>query len=223
MVTTVYLIRHGETDWNRDGRWQGFADVPLNERGRLQSALVAQRIFVDGIRFDALYCSDLTRAYQTAWEIGSAIRVPVQLLPPLREIDLGTWSGLTSAELRARYPVEMALLDQGQDVPRGGGETLWALRRRVVEAVDAMVAQHPGETLGLVTHGGPIRMLLSQANNYDADVMPQAHQIINTSITVMRCDDGTWLIESINDCAHLMRDPNEQLISSPVDDADQPL
>ncbi|MCG8346557.1 MAG: histidine phosphatase family protein [Chloroflexales bacterium] len=222
MTTTVYLIRHGETDWNVTGRWQGHADVPLNALGRRQAELLAQRLRDEDVRFDAIYSSDLARAYQTAWELGAAVKAPVQLLPPLREIDLGAWSGLTRDDIRERYPIEFALLEEGQDVPRGGGETLLGLRKRVVEAVDAIVAQHPRETLALVTHGGPVRMLLAHAAQHGDGWRSFAH-IGNTSVSILHCNGPNWTIVTQNDMRHLADVPQApDLMSAPPDDAEQP-
>jgi probable phosphoglycerate mutase len=111
MSSTIYLIRHGETEWNLAGRWQGHADVPLNELGARQAQLVGRRLAREGARFDAIYSSDLARAFQTAWEIGAAVKVPVQLLPPLREIDLGAWSGRTYDEIKQLFPEEVAQVE----------------------------------------------------------------------------------------------------------------
>jgi probable phosphoglycerate mutase len=222
MTSTIYLIRHGETDWNMAGRWQGHADVPLNDVGLRQASLLAERFQADGTRFDAIYSSDLARAYQTAWELGAAVRVPVQLYPPLREIDLGVWSGLTYDEIRERFPVEAKLLEQGQDVPRGGAETLAALQRRVVAAVEAIIAHRDGETIALVTHGGCVRMLLAHAVSFQGDGFKRFPHIGNTSISVIRCAPNRWETVTINDMAHLEALNDPQLASSPPDDAEQP-
>lgn len=223
MITTLYLIRHGETDWNLNGRWQGHVDIPLNEVGYTQAELVAQRLRHERVHIDFLYSSDLARAYQTAWAIGEAINKPAELLPALREIDLGTWGGLTRDEIKQRYPVEFTLLDQGQDVPRGGAETLAALRKRVVEVIEALIGQHHGEQLMFVTHGGPIRMLLAHASGEpDANKMP-FHHIGNTSISVVRYQAGSWEIVRVNDMQHLQDQPQApDLMSTPPDDAEQP-
>jgi len=222
-TTTLYLIRHGETDWNLSGHWQGHTDVPLNAVGKRQAELLAQRLRRERTRFNVLYSSDLARAYQTAWVISEAVGVPVEMLPALREIDLGTWSGLTREQIRARYPVEFALLEQGQDVPRGGAETLAALRRRVVEVIEAMMAQHPGETLAFVTHGGPVRTFIAHASGVvDANRMP-FHHIGNTSITVVRHSAAGWQIVKRNDMDHVKDQPQApDLMSTPPDDAELP-
>ncbi|NTU82101.1 MAG: histidine phosphatase family protein [Chloroflexales bacterium] len=222
MTTTVYLIRHGETDWNLAGRWQGHADVPLNELGYKQARIVARRLAREGVQFDAIYSSDLARAFQTAWEVGAAVKVPVQLLPNLREIDLGTWSGLNYNEIKVTHPTEIALLEQGQDIPRGGGETLSALRKRVVEAVDAIANHHEGATLGLVTHGGCIRMLLAHAESFHGDGFKRFPHIGNTSITIVRISPAGWEIVCANDMSHLEEEHQPDLVSSPPDDAERP-
>ncbi len=223
MPTTVYLIRHGETDWNLEGRWQGHADVPLNAIGRRQAVLVAQRLQTEDSAFHAIYSSDLARAYQTAWEIGAAVRVPVQLLPPLREIDLGVWSGLKYSEIKERFPVEVELLERGQDLPRGGGESLEMLRKRVVAAVSAIVAHRDGETIACVTHGGCIRMLLAHADNFPGDGFKRFPHIGNTSISVLQINSADdWMIAGINDMAHVENQTETELISAPPDDAEQP-
>lgn len=222
MTTTVYLIRHGETDWNMAGRWQGHADVPLNELGYRQARLVARRLAREGVQFDAMYSSDLARAFQTAWEIGAVVKVPVQLLPNLREIDLGTWSGLTYDEIRVAYPTEIALLEHGQDIPRGGAESLNALRKRVVEAVDALANHHRGATLGLITHGGCIRMLLAHAENYQGDGFRRFPHIGNTSVSIVRINPQGWEVVQVNDMSHVEEEHDPELVSAPPDDAERP-
>ena len=92
-MTTILLARHGETDWNRAGRWQGWADPPLNETGRVQARELAEQLRT--IPFDAVYSSDLRRAHETALIVGEPHGVPVVTEPGLREIDVGSWSGLT--------------------------------------------------------------------------------------------------------------------------------
>lgn len=223
MKTTVYLIRHGETDWNVQQRWQGHTDVPLNEKGLQQARLLAQRLQREGVGFDAIYSSDLTRAYQTAWEVGAALQVAVELLPPLREIDLGYWSGMTREEIREQYPVEYALLEQGQDIPRGGGETLAILQERVVKVVEAMVRQHPGERLAFVSHGGPVRMMLRYVcETFDLSQTPCPH-IGNTSLSVLHHAAAGWEMVLCNDMQHLEgQEQAPDLMSSPPDDAEMP-
>jgi broad specificity phosphatase PhoE len=146
-VTTILLARHGETDWNRDGIWQGWADPPLNETGRAQARELAEQL--RGTPFDAVYSSDLSRARETAEIVAAPHGVPVVTDTGLREIDIGPWSGLTRAEIEARYP----------DGQRPGGETREQHAARVLEAVERIARANLGRRILLVTHGGTMRAL----------------------------------------------------------------
>jgi broad specificity phosphatase PhoE len=147
-VTTILLARHGETDWNRDGRWQGWADPPLNELGRQQAATLAEQL--RDTPFDAVYTSDLKRAHQPAVIVAAPHEVPVVPDPALREIDIGSWSGLTKAEIDERF---------GDDRP--DGETREQHAARIVAAVERIARSHPQERILIVTHGGSIARILA--------------------------------------------------------------
>jgi len=146
-MTTILLARHGETDWNRDGRWQGWADPPLNETGREQARALAQEL--RATPFDAAYASDLRRASETAEIVAAPHGVPVMLDPDLREIDIGSWSGLTRAEIAERFP----------DGRRPDGETHAQQAARVRAAVVRIAREHPGGRVLVVGHGGTIRSI----------------------------------------------------------------
>src|ERR1700712_4846322 len=134
VTTTFYLIRHGETEWNLNGRWQGHADVPLNAVGRAQAQRLAEHLRAKKMHFDALYSSDLQRAWETASAVGAALGLTPQPLPALREIDVGSWSGLTGSEVIARDRDVYERIRSGEDVARGGGERFLDLYTRVVAA-----------------------------------------------------------------------------------------
>lgn len=146
-MTTILLARHGETEWNRDGIWQGWADPPLNETGRAQARELAEQL--RDVPFDAVYSSDLQRARETAEIAAAPHGVPVVTDPGLREIDIGSWSGLTRAEIEERFP----------DGERPGGETREQHASRVLEAVERIARENPGRRILLVTHGGTMRAL----------------------------------------------------------------
>ncbi len=139
-MTELLLVRHGETDWNRERRWQGHADPPLNEAGRAQAAELAAALA--GERLDAIYASDLRRAYETAEILGARLGLPVTSDPDLREIDVGSWSGLTREQLAGR---------------EWDGETQEAHRKRVLRAVRRVARLHPAGRVLVVTHGGSLR------------------------------------------------------------------
>jgi broad specificity phosphatase PhoE len=161
-VTTFILVRHGETDWNRSGRWQGQADAPLNERGRDQARALADELA--GEQVVAIYTSDLSRARETAEIIAARLGRRVDLDRRLREVHVGGWSGLTTEEIEARFPDEILRWHKGDPSHAfDGGETYAAMGERVVAAVNEIAARHPGEQVLVVLHGGPIRALLAHA------------------------------------------------------------
>jgi broad specificity phosphatase PhoE len=139
-VTTLLLVRHGETDWNAEGRLQGHTDTPLNELGRRQARALAEELAGDGI--EAVYSSDLARARETAEIVGARLGLPVALEPDLRERDWGTWEGLTGAE---RERVELV------------AEATEEHRERTLHALRAIASRHAGGRVLVVTHGGSLR------------------------------------------------------------------
>lgn len=150
-MTTILLARHGETDWNLEGRVQGHADRPLNETGRRQASALADEL--EGARVDAVYASDLLRAYETARVVADRRGLGVTAVPDLREKDFGSWEGLTDLEVLRRFP----------DARRGhwgDGETEDELKRRVIAALRRIAATHPGGHVLVVSHGGPLRAAL---------------------------------------------------------------
>jgi broad specificity phosphatase PhoE len=152
-VTTILLARHGETDWNREGRWQGWADPPLNEAGRDQARALAEQL--RSTPFDAVYSSDLRRAHETAEIVAAPHEVPVITERGLREIDVGSWSGLTRSEIEERFP----------DGSRPDGETREQHLSRVLETVERIARAHVGARLLVVSHGGTMRALRSHISD----------------------------------------------------------
>ena len=159
LPTRILLARHGETEWNRLGRWQGHADPPLNDVGRSQAAALAVQLEGDGIA--AVYSSDLRRASETARIVADRLELDVTEDRALREIDVGAWSGLTRDEVRERYPDGFARWLAGEI--GHDGETREELAERVVGAVERIAASHHGQHVLVVTHGGAIRALRRHA------------------------------------------------------------
>ena len=221
-MTIFYFIRHGETEWNVTGRWQGYVDVPLNDIGYAQAQRLANRLRNEKIQVDKLYSSDLQRAWDTALAVGETLGIEPQPLLALREIDLGTWGGLTRAEIAARDPETLARIDAGEDVPRGGAESMADLYERVVSAVEQLARIYPDQTIVIATHGGPVRMLLRHALKNGATQISDYHSIGNTSITIMTRTTAGWQINVVNDMAHLEGSAQApDLMSAPPDDAQQ--
>jgi broad specificity phosphatase PhoE len=153
-VTTILLARHGETDWNRENRFQGHADPPLNERGRAQAGALAERLTSEAVA--AIYASPLRRARETAEIIGARIGLSVESVAALREVDVGSWSGLTRAEIEQRFPDGYRRW-LGYGPGWDDGETYEEMGERVLGALGELAARHPAERILVVTHGGPIR------------------------------------------------------------------
>ena len=153
-MTELLLVRHGETDWNRDRRFQGHADPPLNETGREQARALAAELAGEGI--ELVYTSDLIRARETAEIVAALIGVSVHPVRELREIDVGEWEGLTWPEIEERYP-EGARSWRERGYGWDSGETYDQLGERVVAALRRIAADHPEQRLLVVGHGGTIR------------------------------------------------------------------
>jgi broad specificity phosphatase PhoE len=156
--TTIVLVRHGETDWNRERRFQGHADMPLNDTGRTQAAVLASAL--DGQKLAVVYTSPLRRASETATIVAARLGLDVRPLEALREIHVGAWEGLTIDEVRERFP-EQVSVDWRSGWP--GGETYDELGARVLPALIALAGEHSDERVLVVTHAGPVRAALAAA------------------------------------------------------------
>ena len=181
------MARHGETDWNRESRFQGHADTPLNEAGREQARALAERLADDGIA--AVYSSPLRRAHETAAIVAAALGLEVESVDGLREVDVGSWSGLTRTEVEARFPEGFRRwleLDHGWD----DGESYEELGRRVLAALRRLAARHRGERILVVSHGGPMRAAMAAAAEVTyADARRVAKPVHNCAVAVFRFED----------------------------------
>jgi broad specificity phosphatase PhoE len=158
-VTEILLARHGETDWNRERRVQGHTDRPLNDEGRRQADVLAAELESEPI--DAVYSSDLVRAHETARIVAERLGLDVTVLPDLRERDFGTWEGLTDDEILARFP-------QARTGPWGDAESREEMLERVRAAMRRVADAHPGGRVLVISHGGPVRALLTACGGGEA-------------------------------------------------------
>lgn len=160
----IYLARHGETDWNRVGRWQGATDIPLSDVGRTQARALADRLRGRGIV--QVHASDLTRAHETAQVVAATLGIPsVMVDPRLRERGFGCFEGLTREECAVRHPEawQRYLADRRSTPP--GAEAQTAVVARVVAALTTIVSSIDEDQLALVvSHGGAIRSFMSAVN-----------------------------------------------------------
>ena len=160
MTLRLLLVRHGETEWNAQNRFQGHSDLPLSEMGKRQALAARRKLAREELH--AAYSSDLRRAWETAEIIAAPHQLPLRAEPRLREIHFGEWEGLTSDEIRERYPeASAAYMVDPVNVPPPGGEALSQVATRVQAALDEIVRAHQDETVLLVGHGGTLLVLIS--------------------------------------------------------------
>jgi broad specificity phosphatase PhoE len=191
--TIVYLIRHGETDWNLARRIQGHSDVALNEAGLRQARQVAARF--RGKTIHAVYSSDLSRALQTARQIAESAGASVSALNTLRERCYGQWEGLTYEEIRERF--------EHQDEMTCGIETFEGMQQRAVTTLTELAAGHPGEEIVVVSHGGFINCFLHYVTNGEQGT--GVTRIDNTAVNVFRYTGQRWEVLQVNDTDHLKK------------------
>ncbi len=200
-MTRLILVRHGETTWNDQARYQGHTDVPLSPRGWVEAELLARRLSDE--RIDAIYSSDLARARDTAQVIASRLGKRIAVEPQLREIRLGEWQGLTYGEVRERYftdadplpayPVDSAPL---------GGETLRELQARLVHAVECIAASNPDRCVLIVTHGACLKVLLCTWLNIELASYSRL-RFDSGSITEAYVNPNGIAVTRVNDTLHL--------------------
>jgi broad specificity phosphatase PhoE len=189
-VTTILLVRHGETDWNREQRWQGHADPPLNERGREQSHELARQLAE--VPFAAVYSSDLARARQTAEIVAAAKGLDVVTDRALREIDVGEWCGLTTAEIQERFSDGYRRHAEGDDGWEHG-ETHAAMSGRIVRTAARIAVAHPAENVLCVLHGGVIRALLAHAAGIELREYRRSYRgPVNGGVARIAVEGGTF-------------------------------
>jgi broad specificity phosphatase PhoE len=187
-VTTILLARHGETDWNREGRFQGHADRPLNETGRAQAFELGEALRADELA--AVYSSPLRRALETAEAVAAPLGLEPIPVESLREIDVGSWQGLTRAEIEELFPGQFArwlAYEQGW----ADGESYDEMSRRVITALLELAHRHAGGRILAVTHGGPIRAAFAFAGGTShAEARRHGPVIGNVFVAEFAVEDG---------------------------------
>jgi len=209
MATDVYLIRHGQTDWNRDHICLGQSDIPLNAMGRAQAHLAAERLRDHPISH--IYSSDLKRTVETARPLAQALGLKIKTDAGFRELDYGDWQGIPQDELPQRYPEAFRKdlrLDPLNFHP-DGGERVHDLYERVTAAFEQIVDDHPEASVAIVAHGGVVRCLanevLGRGAYASADIFYSlGFAVNNAGITLVHVPDAeTPQLTYLNDTCHL--------------------
>lgn len=202
-LTTILLVRHGESTGNRERRFVGHTDADLTEKGVLQAKATAEYI-ARHYRVDYVYASDLTRAYRTGKAIADACALPIEKDSRLREVYAGIWENMIFDELAEQYTEPFRVWTQEIGVAQcTGGESVKELTQRVLNALTDIAQRHPGKTVAVACHGTPIRAMQCVMSGQPLSQMKDIPWVSNASVTEIVYDQGTWRILSAGYDAHL--------------------
>ena len=203
-MTKLILVRHGETEWNVERRFQGQSDIALSEVGREQAKQLAERFPLRQV--DSVYSSDLSRARETAAQIAQKFGCEVHPEADLREMNFGEWEGLSHEEIHRRWPeAESDLWLRPDLLCTPGGETVQQVQERAMQTIDRILATEPEDSaIVIVAHGAVIRSILCAMLHIPLRYFWSIRQD-NTAISVAQRLEGKWFIELVNSTAHLDR------------------
>ncbi len=201
MATTIYLVRHGRTAWNKEEIFRGTKDIPLDEQGREEARLGGQWLKEKAI--DAVYSSPLSRSVETAEAIAGNHGLEVKLLPGIKDINYGQWEGIAHDEVIKRWP---DLYRQWKTMPHlvtfPDGESLEMVGKRSMEALMELVERHPKETLVLVAHRAVNKVMVAALIGLDNSHFWRIGQDTG-AMNAFRYEERGWIILSVNDTCHL--------------------
>ena len=199
--TVTLLLRHGQTPMSVQKRYAGRSDVPLTDAGVRQAGAAAKRLASAGI--GVIVTSPLQRAVRTAEEVAAVTGAPVVTDDGFRETDFGAWEGLTFAEVRERWPSEVTRWLADPDVAPPGGESFAAVSERVTAALHRVLAGREGQTVLIVSHVTPIKMLVAAALLAPSAALYRMHLDVAALCEIDWYADGPAVLRSFNDTAHL--------------------
>jgi broad specificity phosphatase PhoE len=199
--TVTLLLRHGQTPMSVQKRYAGRSDVPLTDAGLAQAAAAAKRLASAGI--GAIVTSPLGRAVQTAGAVAAVTGLQVMTDEGFRETDFGAWEGLTFAEVRERWPSEMAAWLADPTVAPPGGESFTEVSERVTAALHRLLADRKGQTVLIVSHVTPIKTLVAAALLAPTAALYRMHLDVAALCEIDWYADGPAVLRSFNDTAHL--------------------
>lgn len=201
-MTRLLLVRHGETDWNRQHRHQGQRDIPLNDLGRRQVLAVSKRLANEPIK--AIYASDLKRAWDTATAISTfhdGVKIDKEIR--LREMNFGEWEGLTWSEIQASEPSVIDNWSKYLAEPGPpGGENIVRFARRIQDAIDEIINCHPDENVLVVAHGGTLMVLVCLMLDHPIEKYWQ-FRVDKASLSEIDVFSDGVIINQLNDTSHL--------------------
>ena len=199
-MTRIFLIRHGETEWNKIGRLQGHSDVKLSPEGIRQAQLLAEH--APFRTFDAIYSSDLSRAVNTAKILAAKFHLRIVEERGLREVNFGEWEGKAISELAENFPDFGKFFTNPDKVHPPGGETFLECQARVMNALDEIIAEHENQKIVVVSHGAAIRLIICAVLDIRIRKMWSISQY-NMALNVLTYEEGNFLVELVNSTLHL--------------------
>ncbi|ABN51942.1 Phosphoglycerate mutase [Acetivibrio thermocellus DSM 1313] len=201
-MTVLYLVRHGQTDWNKENRCQGRIDTELNSEGILQAEAIAQRLAGENI--DVIYSSALKRAYTTAEIINRKLSRELVRNEALNEIDFGEWEGLTFEEMRKRpdYSYEQWRLMPHLVTFPGGEKSLKNVQDRAMKFVNEIIEKHNGNNILIVSHGGVIKLIILGMLGIGLEAYNKFF-IANASLSIVVIESDRAFLRTLNDTCHI--------------------
>ncbi|MBQ3725667.1 MAG: histidine phosphatase family protein [Selenomonadaceae bacterium] len=197
----IFLIRHGETEWNRQNRLQGNSDTHLSPEGFHQAITLSEHAPFHHV--DAIYSSDLTRALSTANILAERFDLTVKVLPELRETDFGDWEGRFINDLFKESPKDFGkFFTDPERCHPPNGETFLEAQARVMIGIREIIANHDNQNVVVVSHGAAIRLILGAALDMPIHKMWAIAQF-NMALNILRVDDGDLTVELMNSTEHL--------------------
>lgn len=200
-MTRILLVRHGQTLWNHELRYQGHRDIPLSEEGRAQARRLSRRLAEEKI--DAFYASDLSRAYETAQIIAAPHNQEVKQVRDLKETNFGKWEGMTHAEITKEYgELAQRWFNDPFNTTLPEGESMGDVKARSELALKQIVDAHPNQTVAVVAHGGILRLLLSGVLHMSPDGWWRIKQD-NLALNIIEYYGDKAIVCLMNDTSHL--------------------
>ncbi|MDQ0203192.1 histidine phosphatase family protein [Pectinatus haikarae] len=205
MLTKIVLIRHGQTSWNLEGRFQGQSDTDLIPEGIKQAQLLAEKFPLQKI--DAVYCSDLSRTKCTAKPIAERFGLTMKPVSKLREMSFGQWEGILFEDINKKWPNAMKdFFDNPQSVSIPEGENFQQVQDRAMQAIRAAIKENSGGSLAIVAHGAVNRAILAYAVHIPFEYVWSVGQS-NTAYNILSYDDefDKFYVQTINNTSHLLK------------------
>ncbi len=200
-MTKLYLVRHGETEWNRLAKTQGCTDIKLSDEGYIQAHRLAGRLQNEGIA--AIYSSDLKRAYDTACVLSDNLDIEVNTSVHLREMNFGCWEGMDFESIKNQYSdIHSLWVSSPNKAKIPGGEELMRVQSRVTNAAKGILALHEGEKIVLVSHGITLKCLIFGLIGIDLDNLSRI-RLDNCSISIIEHKNQRYVLDLLNDTCHI--------------------